>query len=178
MSQKIRDPVEVFLGLGSNIGDRLSFLRRALYGLSASPCVFIRKVSSIYETEPVGYEDQEWFLNAVAAVQWYCEIHEILSLIRSIEYSLGRRRSVRCGPRTIDIDIISIGNVIIYEPELQVPHPRISERRFVLEPLAEVDSGWQYPGSEVSVVQLLLDCKDNHIVRKVDSPEALWAMKR
>lgn len=165
----------IFLGLGANEGDRLWFLRRALGNLCQTPTVDIRLVSSVYETEPVGYEKQELFLNAVIEVESEISSDTLLSIIRDIEKKLLRDRDVRWGPRTIDIDILCFGEQIIEKPDLQVPHPRLKERRFVLEPFAEIAPLWIYPGTTRSIKQLLHECQDNHRVRKIAPSSVLWS---
>jgi 2-amino-4-hydroxy-6-hydroxymethyldihydropteridine diphosphokinase len=124
-----------FVGLGSNLGDREDYLRRALDRLGAA------RVSSIRETEPVGVTDQPNFLNAVAEVETDLTARELLQLLLEIERELGRDRSrgQRWGPRTIDLDLLLYGDDVIAEPGLTVPHPRLAERSFVLEPLHELD---------------------------------------
>lgn len=126
----------VILGLGSNLGDRLSNLRRALVELSQ--VIEVETVSSLYETEPVGFCDQPWFFNAVCIGTTDSEPMTLLARIKEIERKLGRRPSVRYGPRSIDVDILFYDDRIIATSELQVPHPRLAERAFVLVPLTEV----------------------------------------
>ncbi len=127
---------KVYLGLGSNIGDRKANLSRALTLLGDR--VKINVVSSIYETEPVGYDDQPKFLNAVCLARTNLGPLQLLSLVKSIESSMGRETGLPNGPRIIDIDIILFGNMSVIDPELTIPHPRMSERAFVLIPLAEI----------------------------------------
>jgi 2-amino-4-hydroxy-6-hydroxymethyldihydropteridine diphosphokinase len=144
----------VYLGLGSNIGDRESHLRKAVKELQARD-LRLRRVSGIYETEPVGLREQRWFLNQVA--EFETELHplQLLRRTRRVETRLGRKRVVVNGPRTIDIDILLYGNAIVKKPELEVPHPRYSERRFVLEPLAELTASLKDPESGRSVAEML-----------------------
>lgn len=165
----------IFLGLGTNEGDRLWFLRQALGNLCQFLSVDVRVVSSVYETEPVGYADQEWFLNAVIELESMTSPDVLLSVIRDIEKKLLRHRVVRWGPRTIDIDILCFGEQIIERPDLQVPHPRLKERRFVLEPFAEIAPAWRYPGTMHSIKWLLHECQDNHRVRKIAPSSVLWS---
>ena len=131
------------LGLGSNIGDRLGHLRTAVASLSE-----VTAVSSVYETDPVGGPEQGRFLNIVVAVETDLDPRELLGVCHRLESAAGRVRDVRWGPRTLDVDILWIDGVTVDEPDLQIPHPRIGERRFVLEPLAEVapdvlPAGWE-----------------------------------
>ena len=125
-----------YLGLGSNIGDRAANLREAIRLLSEN--VRIKKVSSLYETEPIGYLDQGWFLNAAVGIETQLRPRGLLRLIQDIERALGRERTLRWGPRTIDIDILLYDNERVDEPDLEIPHPRLGERLFVLEPLLEI----------------------------------------
>src|SRR5438270_11995242 len=122
-----------FLSLGSNIEDRRENLRRAIE-LLASPDLRIKRTSSIYETEPQDLRHQPWFLNLVIEIETTLFPMQLLGRIQRIERDLGRQRTVPKGPRTIDIDIILFGDFIIDTPQLQVPHPRMTARRFVLEP--------------------------------------------
>ena len=127
-----------YLGLGSNLGDREGFLRQAAALLAAEGDITVKQVSSIYETEPVGFTDQGAFLNAVAVVETELSVVELLSKCLAVEQKLQRVRDVRWGPRTIDIDILLFGEQTIDDPKLIVPHPRLRERLFVLIPLHEV----------------------------------------
>jgi 2-amino-4-hydroxy-6-hydroxymethyldihydropteridine diphosphokinase len=126
-----------YLGLGSNIGNREANIQQALDQLQTANLRMLR-LSSLYETEPMGFHDQAWFLNQVAEFATELPPLELLQRIHEIETGLGRKREVRNGPRTIDIDILLYGNASIKTPELTIPHPRYRERRFVLEPLLEI----------------------------------------
>jgi 2-amino-4-hydroxy-6-hydroxymethyldihydropteridine diphosphokinase len=134
-----------YVGLGANLGDREASLARALELLREAADVVA--VSSIRETEPWGYADQPPFLNAVAALETELTAQELLAELLGIERRLGRTRDgPRYGPRTIDLDILVYGSAVIDEPGLTVPHPRLHERRFALEPLEELDSDLVVPG--------------------------------
>jgi 2-amino-4-hydroxy-6-hydroxymethyldihydropteridine diphosphokinase len=136
-----------FVGLGSNLGDREVMLRRALELLAAEPGVEVRHVSSFRETEPVGFTDQPRFLNAAAEVETELAAPELLARLLDVERHLGRVRSgPRFGPRTIDLDLLLYGDETIDVPGLRVPHPRLHERQFALEPLAELDPELVLPG--------------------------------
>ena len=136
-----------YIGLGSNLGDREAFLRRALELLRADPDIDVIEVSKVRETDPVGLVDQPRFLNAVARVETDLPPRELLDRMLAAERELGRRRNgARFGPRTIDLDLLLYGDEEIREPGLIVPHPRLAERRFVLEPLHELDPGLVVPG--------------------------------
>jgi len=129
---------QVYLGLGTNIGDRQSNLARALKLLGER--LKIEKVSSIYETEPVGYADQPQFLNTVCLVKTNIGPLQLLSLVKGIEANMGRDAGFPNGPRIIDIDIILYSDMSMIDPELTIPHPRMNERAFVLIPLMEIAS--------------------------------------
>jgi 2-amino-4-hydroxy-6-hydroxymethyldihydropteridine diphosphokinase len=135
-----------YVGLGSNMGDRERMLWGAIHMLTFNPEVEVVAVSSIRETDPVGFEDQPRYLNAAAAIDTELEPRALLDLLLSIERELGRtREGPRFGPRTIDLDLLLYGDEFVDEPGLTVPHPRLHERRFVLEPLAELDPDLTVP---------------------------------
>jgi 2-amino-4-hydroxy-6-hydroxymethyldihydropteridine diphosphokinase len=143
-----------YLSLGSNLGDRAGNLRRAVE-LLASPDILIMRTSSLYETEPQDLHQQPWFLNQVVEIETRYFPMQLLGRIQSIEREMGRRRTVAKGPRVIDIDIILFGNFIIETPRLQVPHPRMPARRFVLEPLAELVPELRHPITRRTVGEML-----------------------
>jgi 2-amino-4-hydroxy-6-hydroxymethyldihydropteridine diphosphokinase len=137
----------VYIGLGSNLGDREGTIRSALALLESRGDVKIETVSSLRETDPVGYEDQPRFLNGAAAIRTELPPRELLERLQDVEGQLGRDRSgPRFGPRTIDLDLLLYGDLTVDEPDLVIPHPRLAERRFVLEPLAELDGDLTVPG--------------------------------
>ena len=133
-----------YLGLGSNIGDRSRMLQHALAMLADNHLRIVR-VSPVYETEPMGVRDQPWFLNAVAEVALDLFPMQLLARIQRIERDMGRKRGKVQGPRPIDIDILLFGRCVIDTPQLVVPHPRLAERRFVLEPLANLAPELRHP---------------------------------
>jgi 2-amino-4-hydroxy-6-hydroxymethyldihydropteridine diphosphokinase len=136
-----------YIGLGSNLGDRGATIHRALELLGADDDIEITAVSSLVETDPVGYEDQPRFLNGAAALRTELPAGELLERMFAVERELGRTRTgPRFGPRTIDLDLLLYGQESIDEPGLRIPHPRLAERRFVLEPLAELDKDLRVPG--------------------------------
>jgi 2-amino-4-hydroxy-6-hydroxymethyldihydropteridine diphosphokinase len=139
--------VRAYVALGSNLGDREAAIGAALAALAAVPGVEVVGVSTLRETDPVGYLDQPRFLNGAAAVETTLEPSELLHVLLEVERSLGRtREGPPQGPRTIDLDLLLYGSRVLDEPGLQVPHPRLQERRFVLEPLAELAPGLEVPG--------------------------------
>jgi 2-amino-4-hydroxy-6-hydroxymethyldihydropteridine diphosphokinase len=146
-----------YVGLGSNLGDREATLLRALELLDAEAGVAVTAVSALRDTEPVGYVNQPRFLNGVAVVDTELPARELLDRLLIVERSLGRRRDgPRFGPRTVDLDLLLYGDATIEEPGLSVPHPRLGERRFVLEPLAELDPSLTLPDGR-KVIDLLAE---------------------
>ncbi|HEU5065782.1 MAG TPA: 2-amino-4-hydroxy-6-hydroxymethyldihydropteridine diphosphokinase [Gaiellaceae bacterium] len=136
-----------FVGIGSNLGDRERHLSRAVELLSAAGDIEVSAVSQIRETEPVGPVEQGPFLNAAVRVETELAPRELLDLLLDIEERMGRVRRERFGPRTIDLDLLLYGDDVVDEPGLTVPHPRLKERRFALEPLSDLDPGLTIPGS-------------------------------
>jgi len=148
-----------YLSLGSNLNDRAGNLRRALE-LLASTDIRITRMSSLYETEPQDLPQQPWFLNQVVRIETTLFPLQLLGRVQKIERDMGRQRTVPKGPRVIDIDIILFGSFIIETPQLQVPHPRMKARRFVLEPLAELAPELRHPVTHRTVSEMLTTTKD------------------
>jgi 2-amino-4-hydroxy-6-hydroxymethyldihydropteridine diphosphokinase len=144
-----------YLGLGSNLGDRKQNLVRALELMSEHAVV--EQVSSVYETEPVGYKDQPLFLNAVCLISTELKPGQLLRLARRIEAELGRKPAFPNAPRPIDIDVLFYGNEVFSNKELTVPHPRLAERAFVVVPLAEIAPDMVHPVSDKTMKELLAD---------------------
>jgi 2-amino-4-hydroxy-6-hydroxymethyldihydropteridine diphosphokinase len=138
-----------YVALGSNLGDREGTLRAALEALAAEPGIDVVAVSRFYDTEPVGYVDQPRFLNGAAALETELPARELLERLLAVELRFGRSREdvPAQGPRTLDLDLLLYGDAEIDEPGLRVPHPRLHERRFVLEPLADLDPALEVPGN-------------------------------
>jgi len=155
---------EVLLGLGANVGDPAENLRRAIEALS-SECQIVR-VSSAYRTEPVGYDDQDWYLNVAVVVSTQLEPNALLTLIARIEASLGRERGIPNGPRTIDIDILLWGEMVRAD-DPTVPHPRMHLRKFVLEPAVEIAGDWVHPIQRQPLQNLLNQLDAGEAVDKV-----------
>ena len=155
----------VYIGLGSNLGDRLGFLRRAHQALSHK--INMRAVSPVYETQPVGLLDQPLFLNAVCVGDTSLSPQEILSVCLDIEQQLGRTRTLRNGPRTIDLDILFYDQIMSDNHALTLPHPRIHERAFVLAPLSDIAPDFIHPILGVSIQDLLEKCGGKeHLVHR------------
>lgn len=134
-----------YIGLGSNEGDRAETIQAAVARLRELPGVQVTQVSSLYETEPLEYPDQGWFLNAVAAVDTTLAPDALLEALLTIEHALHRERTVRFGPRTIDLDLLLYGDTVITTGRLQVPHIRCHARAFVLIPLGEIAPDVRHP---------------------------------
>jgi 2-amino-4-hydroxy-6-hydroxymethyldihydropteridine diphosphokinase len=139
--------MRAFLGLGANLGNRERTIARAVELLGRQPGVEVVAVSTLRETDPVGFTDQPRFLNGAAAVETELEPRDLLAALLAVERELGRTRDgPRFGPRTIDLDLLLFGDREVSEPGLTVPHPRLAERAFALEPLAELDPDLRIPG--------------------------------
>ncbi len=155
----------VYLSLGSNLGDREANLRRAIEALGELGRV--TAVSSFYETEPVELLAQPWFLNCAVAVETELMPKQFLARAQAIEQTLGRRRVKPKGPRTIDVDILLFGNAVVDVPTLTIPHPAMHERRFVLEPLAEIAPEVRHPVFKRTVRELRDALPAGQAVRRV-----------
>ena len=158
-------PALVYLSLGSNVGDREIQLRDALRRLAAIGRVV--GVSSFYETEPVEFTDQAWFLNCVVALETTETPEQLMMALLQIEQQMGRRRIQKKGPRAIDIDILLFDEAILDSPALTIPHPAMHQRRFVLEPLAEIAPEVRHPVLEKTIRELLEALPAGQIVRRV-----------
>jgi len=128
-----------YLGIGSNLGDRLGHLQQAVLGLAAATDVTVAAVSPVYETAPVGGPPQPEYLNAVVGVDTDRSARLLLALAQHLEAAAGRVRAERWGPRTLDVDVLLVGDETVHDVDLEVPHPRLRERGFVLAPLADLD---------------------------------------
>lgn len=154
-----------FLSLGSNLGDRLANLKVAVEKIEESDKIEVKEVSPVYETQPLGYEGQGWFLNLVAEVQTSLEPSVLLERLLSIEDRMGRIREKKWGPRNIDLDILLYDDRTVCSERLTIPHPRMHERRFVLAPLAQIAPDLLHPRLKKSVEELLAVCRDESMVR-------------
>ncbi len=154
---------KAYISAGSNLGDRRANLEFALNSLAKAGKV--TRISSYFETEPVGFENQPWFLNIAIELMTRLTPSELLSLCQSIEASCGRVRAFPNGPRTLDMDILLYGDTVIDQENLTIPHPRLTVRRFVLEPLAQIAPDTRHPILKKSIRSLLEACPDSSEVR-------------
>ncbi|WP_350343066.1 2-amino-4-hydroxy-6-hydroxymethyldihydropteridine diphosphokinase [Proteinivorax tanatarense] len=148
---------KVYLGLGSNIGDKKAYLLEAIKKLESHKDIFSLSSSSFYETDPVGYKEQDSFLNLVVVIETGLLPYELLSYINEIETQLHRKRTIRWGPRTIDIDILLYENFASDDEKLTIPHPRMKERAFVMIPLWEINNDILIDGSHIQDIVKKLD---------------------
>jgi 2-amino-4-hydroxy-6-hydroxymethyldihydropteridine diphosphokinase len=149
-----------YIGFGANLGDRLAACRKALMRLAGLPGCTLMMISSLYESEPVGVTDQPRFVNGVALMTTEGDAHWLLRHLLAIEGDLGRVRGARWGPRTMDLDLLLFDEEIITSVALTVPHPRLHERRFVLQPLNDIAPGLRHPVLGKSVAELLAGLGD------------------
>lgn len=161
---------KVCIGIGSNLGDRMAHCQSAIHHLRELSSTDVIKISSLFETEPIEREDQEWFINVVVEIQTHLSPEELLVSCQSIEGSLGRIRTSRFGPRTIDLDLLFYGQQVMNTLELTIPHPRLHERHFVLIPLLEIAPDWVHPLQKASVKSLLELIQGQKAVRRLPSP--------
>lgn len=162
-------PHTVYLSLGSNLGDREGNLRAAISKLSGVGTV--TRVSSWFETEPVEFLEQPWFFNCAVELETELTPHELLDAMLAIEKAMGRRRIQPKGPRLIDLDILLFGDVVMSDELLTIPHPALHERRFVLEPLAEIAPEVRDPRTKKKIVELLRELPTGTgQVRRMDQP--------
>lgn len=160
-----------FIGFGSNAGDRLDHCRRAVTLLNLLPATRLTGASSLYETEPI--QDPcdpgpNWFINGVVRIETEIAPRRLLEVCQEVERALGRDPVQRSGARPLDLDILFYGQHVIQEPGLTIPHPRLHTRRFVLEPLAELEATWQHPLLHRTVGALLTSITDSTRVRRLD----------
>ena len=157
-------PEMVYLSLGSNLGDRAGNLTAAIAAL-AGPGFLVMQISQFYETEPVDILDQPWFLNCVLEGKTTLTAAELLAKLRAVESQIGTEKLIPRGPRRIDLDILLFGENVVDTPGLQIPHPRMNERRFVLVPLAELAPSLVHPVARKTVTRLLQETADRSLVR-------------
>jgi len=161
----------VFIGIGANIGPVRENFAKALKSIEKRARVV--SVSSLYESNPVGPQDQPKFTNAVIKVETELAPFELLDRLKEIEREIGRKKTKRWGPRVIDLDIIFYGDLVINTDSLVIPHPRAHERRFVLEPLLEIEPTAWHPAKDMAVKDICSGLGDSQAISKTDGPEAL-----
>ncbi len=159
----------IYLSLGSNLGDRAANLERAIAGLPEAGVRALRR-SSLYETEPVDFLAQPWFLNCVVEAETSLMPRQLLHVLQGIERGFGNRKHVARGPRIIDLDILFYGASVIRTEEMEIPHPRMDKRRFVLVPLAELAPALRHPVLGATIAELIAAARDKSAVR-------LWQQK-
>ncbi len=158
-------PHIIFIGLGTNLGDRLENLRRARQALS--PDVSIVAESHIYQTPPWGYQDQPVFLNQVVQAETELSPQDLMAMLKRLEADLGRKPGLPNGPRVIDLDLLFYDDLQLETPTLHIPHPRLEGRGFILTPLAELAPDLRHPGLGKSMAEMLLECDTQGIVNYV-----------
>lgn len=151
-----------YIGFGSNIGDRLSYIKQSLHHLSQTNGIIISRISSIYETEPVGNIDQDMFLNGVVKIETHHSPQTLLNILKTIEFNIGRQHRIHWGPREIDMDVLIYGDLCVQTPELIIPHPEMHHRRFVLVPLIEIAPNLVHPIFKNTIQYLLNNLEDEY----------------
>lgn len=156
----------IYLGLGSNVGDRIEFLAAAVRGIADFPWTAVDDVSDVFVTEPVGDVRQSDFLNVCVSVRTDLDHLTFHATMKDLERSLGRTESVRWGPREIDIDLLFFDHVIVTSPALTIPHPEIRNRMFVLQPLAQIAPRFMHPIAGKTISELLVESDDAHRIER------------
>ena len=155
-----------YIGFGSNIGDRLKHIQNAIHALSKTEGITLLKISSVYKTDPIGYEAQGEFLNGVIAIQTTLSPLSLLHTLKDIETVVGRQHRIRWGPREIDLDLLIYGDLCLQTEQLVVPHPEMHLRRFVLVPLAEIAPDLVHPVFQETVQTLCNHLEDDQSVQQ------------
>lgn len=154
-----------YIGIGSNLDSPRENCEKAIRMIQSHPQCELIATSSFYETEPVGIINQDWFINAAVEIATSLEPLDLLNVLLAIEKDMGRIRREKWGPRRIDLDILFYGNCIMNHPELEIPHPEIPRRRFVLAPLAEIAGQYIHPSANKSVAALLAELRDDKEIK-------------
>lgn len=163
----ISEGTVAYIGIGSNMGDKVSNCRRAIEEMDELPACKVTAGSSLYKTEPVGVAEQDWYINCVAQLTTSLDPFQLIKALLSIEHAMGRRRRRKWEARIIDLDILLFGQDIIRCDDLVIPHPLMHERRFVLEPLAELAPDFKHPVLKVTIRRLLEGLSVGHSVEPV-----------
>ena len=158
-----------YIGIGSNIGDKIHQCEKAISEILKIDRHILLAKSSFFKTQPIGYTDQDWFVNGVIKIETDLEPPDLLRALKDIESRLGRRETFQWGPRQIDLDILFFDDKEIQLGELQVPHPRLHERQFVLIPIVEIDQGLIHPILKKTVGELLKNLREDQGVEKIQS---------
>jgi 2-amino-4-hydroxy-6-hydroxymethyldihydropteridine diphosphokinase len=156
-----------YIGIGSNLGDKLHQCEKAISEILKIDRHKLLAKSSLFKTQPIGYTSQDWFVNGVIEIETDLEAPELFRTLRAIESRLGRTKTFRWGPRTIDLDILFFDDIEIHTEELQIPHPQIQNRQFVLIPLAEIDRHLIHPVLKKTIQELLNNFKEDQGVEKL-----------
>jgi len=156
-----------YIGIGSNLGDKIHHCEKAISAILKIDRHKLLAKSSLFKTQPIGYTSQDWFVNGVIKIETDLEAPELLRTLKTIESQLGRIETFRWGPRTIDLDILFFDDVEIHTEDLQIPHPLIQDRQFVLIPLAEIDPTLVHPVLKKTVQELLNNLKEDQRVEKL-----------
>ena len=159
-----------YIGFGSNIDDRFNYIAQALRLLLEADGVSLIQISSLYETEPVGYEEQDWFLNGVLAIETSLSLDQLLGLLKGIEQLVGRQQRIRWRPREVDLDLLIYNQCCINTPDLIVPHPEMHRRSFVLVPFAEIAPDVRHPILQENIQSLLANLTDEKTVKLAAPP--------
>ncbi len=159
----------VYLSMGSNVGDRAAHLRAALSDLDR--VLTVRRISSLYRTDPVGVTDQPEFLNLAVEAETDLEPFELLAAVKQVEHDVGRRPTFRWGPRVVDLDILLYHDLVLETPELTIPHPELTRRAFVLLPLAEIAPRLIHPVEHRTIADLAATAPGSAGVHRLDAPQ-------
>jgi 2-amino-4-hydroxy-6-hydroxymethyldihydropteridine diphosphokinase len=163
---------QVLIGFGSNLGDSVHICVAAVERLRAHPLLRVLKTSSFYRTSPLMLSDQPWFINGIVLCETDLSPEELLGVILEIEKDFGRDRQIRWGPRTLDLDLLAYGDRQVNLPALTIPHPRLHERRFVLEPLLEIAPDWVHPTLNITARNLLRAISEEDDTQEVQRLES------